>query len=237
MAKGLFGMGGGQPRTTTNGSPGGIRPMPRPVPGAEAGAGQRGQGPLAGYLGPQGSERRADMAMEFLKAAMSSAGQSGSPVLQLLTPLVGGVIGARTEKLRDDRRAADANAMTESILGPNGLSPAAKRAAEVMNNENAPEYLRAIAKKQFDAAMAGQGAPAPARAGGGGGGGAAPAGGKPVKHTYVQRGADGIIRGYNPVTRQMEVIPNADAPAPGAPDPADPLGLRTPTQADPLDMP
>lgn len=239
MAKGLFGMGGGQPRTTNNGSPGGIRPMPRPIPGAEAGAGQRGQGPLAGYLGPQGSERRADMAMEFLKAAMSSAGQSGSPILQLLTPLVGGVIGARTEKLREDRRAADANAMTESILGPNGLSPAAKRAAEVMNNENAPEYLRAIAKKQFDAAMAGQGAPAPARAGGGGGGSGGA--GRPPRLTYIARDPDGVVRGYNPATGKREVVPNADAPAaapaPGAPDPADPLGLRTPTQADPLDMP
>lgn len=251
MAKGLFGMGGGAPRMTNNGSPGGIRPMPRPAAGAEAAAGQPRNGPLASYLGPQGSETRADMAMEFLKAAMAAAPGSGSPALQFLTPLLGGMIGARTEKLREDRKAAEVSAMTDSILGPNGMSPAAKRALDVMNNENAPDYLRAIAKKQFDAAMSQTGGAAPRRSSGGGsGGGAAPSGGKPAARPrvygapfeingqlYQRDGFGNAVPMVGPDGQPVPAKGSGGAVPGGGASADDPLGLRTPTQDNPLELP
>lgn len=249
MAKALFGGAGGAPRTTMNGSPGGVRPMPRPVAGAAPPAQQGGI--LAQFLGPQGSDDRTDMALQFLKAAMSSAPDSGSGALQFLAPILSGVIGARATKLNDDKKAAEVTGMTESLLGPNGMTPQAKRALEIMNNENAPDYLRALAKKQFESATVPiDSAPARRRSGGGSGGGtgAAPAtGGGSSTRVY---GAPFDING---VLHQRDAYGNAvpmkgpdgkPVPAPGkggasaAAPVDDPLGYRTnPTEENPLEMP
>lgn len=247
MAKALFGMGGGAPRMTSNGSPGGVRPMPRPAAGVAAAAGAGGNRPLSDYLGPRGSDLRTDMALEMLKAAMASAQGTNSPVLQFLTPVIGSMMGARAERLRSDARAAEVSAMTESVLGPNGMSPAAKRALDVMNNENAPDYLRAIAKKQFDAAMVPIDS-APVRRGGSGG--AAPPADKPAPRPRVYGSPfelNGILHqrdAYGNAVPMLgpdgQPVPAKRSPAavpPGAASPDDPLGLRTPAPDNPLELP
>jgi hypothetical protein len=165
MAKFGFGQGGAAPLTTNNGSPGGIRPMPRPDNlGQPAPAG----GAMSGFLGPKGSEARYDMAMQLLASAMSSAQGSNSPLLSFLAPIATSVIGARAEKVRDDARASEVSAMTESILGPNGLNTEARKALEIMNNPDAPDYLKSMARSRFDAATKPASAPARRRSGGGG---------------------------------------------------------------------
>lgn len=194
---------------------------------------------------------RTDMALEMLKAAMAAAPGSGSPILQLLAPLAGSMIGARAEKLRGDARAAEVSAMTETVLGPNGMSPQAQRYLDVMNNENAPDYLRAIAKKQFEATMIPVDSAAPRRSRGSGGGtSAAPGGGKPASRPRVY-GAPFEING---VMYQRDGYGNAVAmvgpdgqPVPakgggaavpgGGPAADDPLGLRTAPLDNPLDLP
>ena len=149
MAKFGFGQGAGAipaPQTPMATSP---FPMPRPD--------SRGQpqppAPAAGgFFGPKGSQARYDMAMELLSQAMSSAQGSSSPLLSFLAPMATAAIGARATKLHDDNRAGEVTAMTESVLGTNGLNPAAKAALDVLNNPDAPDYLKSIAKSRFDAA-------------------------------------------------------------------------------------
>lgn len=271
MAKGLFGMGGGAPRTTNNGSPGGVRPMPRPVAGAEPAAGAQ-PGFLGRFLGPQsaaGMERRTDMAMEMLRAAMSSAGSSGSPALQFLTPILSSVIGSSLATKNDQAKASQASAMTDSVLGPNGMSPAAKRALDVMNNPNSPDFLRRSAEKflQNLAKDNFENGPVPidsasprpaARSTGGANGAATPApaesaAGVPAPKTRVfgtpfeingflyQRDAYGNavpMRGPDGQNVPVTGGKSSSRPAePAAPAADDPLGLRTPPAANPLELP
>lgn len=161
MAKIGLGMGGGAPRTTNSGSPGGIMPMPRPQGLGQPAASGAGDG---GFFGPKGSEARYDMVMQLLSSAMSSAQGSNSPLLAFLAPLATSAIGARATKIHDDARASEVSQMTEGFLGPNGMNTEAQRALEVLNNPNAPDYLKSIAKTRFDAAM--KPASAPHRSGG-----------------------------------------------------------------------
>lgn len=138
-----------------------VRPMPNPrlnpavTPMAAPATG--------GFLGPKGSEFRYDMATQLIGQAMAGAQSSGNPLAAFLAPIAGSVIGARATKQREEAKAAEAASMTEALLGPAGMSPDARRALEVLQNENAPDYLQALAQKQFAAAMA------PATGGGGGG--------------------------------------------------------------------
>lgn len=226
MAKAFGGMGGRAapaPMTTTNGSPGGIRPMPRPagLGGIEVDRSGPKQGFLAGQFGPQGSSTRYEMAMELVKAAMSGAAGSNSPALAFLAPIIGSAVGAKASKLRDDAVASEQDAMTEALLGGN-LNPQAQQALEVLNNPNAPDYLKQIAATMFkkNAVPVGQmAAPARRSSGGsrrssGGGGGA-----KPTRLTYISRDPDGVVRGYNAATGKREPIGNSDA-APAAAQPA-----------------
>lgn len=230
MAKAFGGMGMGAaaaPRMTTNGSPGGIRPMPRPanLGGIETERAPARQGGfLAQQFGPQGSEHRYEMAMEMLKAAMTGAAGSNSPALAFLTPLLGSAIGAKATDMRDKYVGDQQRQMTEGLLG-GPLNPQAQQAMEVLNNPDAPDYLRQIAATMFkqNAVPVGGVAPSSRRSSGGGGGrgsgGGRPSGGgsKPTRLTYIMRDPDGIIRGYNPATGKREVVQNADAPPVAAP--------------------
>lgn len=229
MAKFGFGMGAGAPRTTNNGSPGGIRPMPRPAdlgqPAAAAGGG------LGAFLGPKGSEARYDMAMQLLASAMSSAQGANSPLLSFIAPIATSVIGARATKVRDDARASEVSAMTESILGPNGLNAEAQNALEILNNPDAPDYLKAMAKSRFDAATKPAASAAPRRRSGGGGGAKTP-------RLYGEYEIGGVLHGR---TSDGRMVPYLDAEGKpvtakgganvAAPNPTDPLGLKS---TDPL---
>ncbi|MBK8772888.1 MAG: hypothetical protein IPM06_20995 [Rhizobiales bacterium] len=105
------------------------------------------------------------MTMKFLEMAMQSAQGSTNPFISALTPIASALVGARNEKIRGDARDAEVSGMTDALLGPGGMSPDAKQALDILNNENAPSYLKAIAQKKFDAAMA------PIMGAGGGSGG------------------------------------------------------------------
>lgn len=229
MAKFGFGMGAGAPRTTNNGSPGGIRPMPRPAnlgqPAAAAGGG------MGGFLGPKGSEARYDMAMQLLASAMGSAQGSGSPLLSFIAPIATSVIGARATKVRDDARASEVSAMTESILGPNGMNAEAQEALAIMNNPDAPDFLKSMAKSRFDAATKPTSAAAPRKRSSGGGGGSA--------RLYGEYDIGGVLHGRTSDGRMVPYIgpdgkpltKGASSPAAPAQDPADPLNLKA---TDPL---
>ena len=216
---------------------GATRPMPRP-PGLGGldvqSVPQKQQGGfLAQKFGPQGSEGRYEAAMQLLQAAMSGAAGSNSPALAFLTPLIGSAIGARATKLNEDYTASEASSMTEGLLG-GPLSAEAQQAMDVLNNPNAPDYLKQIASSMFkDSVKFGGVAPRPSGRSGSGGKPRASGGGspRPQKLTYIMRDLDGITRGYNAATGKREVIQNADAPEPlaaaaappaAAPMPADP---------------
>lgn len=138
---------------------GGASPMTQPQPASPTAQGG------GGFFGPRGSQQRYDMTMQMISQAMNSAQGTNSPVLAFLAPLASAAIGARATKLREDEKARNVSAMTESILGPNGMSPRAKSALDVMNNPDAPDYLESIAESMFKAEMK----PQQASSGGGGG--------------------------------------------------------------------
>lgn len=240
MAKAFGGMAAPtMAAVTANGSPGGIRPMARPagLGGVETAQAKPQGGFLAQQFGAQGSDTRYNTAMQMLQSAMSGAQGTTNPALAFLAPLLGGVIGAKVQGQRDGYLSQQQDQMTRGLLGDN-LNPQAQQALGVLNNPNAPDYLKAIAQTMFkdNAVPVGQMA-APARRSGGGASNSGTRGGeRPQKLTYISRDPDGVVRGYNARTGKREVVPNADAPAPtpaAAPSlpplPPDPVIPRDPS--------
>lgn len=239
MAKQFGGLGGVfKPAAPAAGGPMASSPRPMARPGSGMGLGgvevqsSRPQGGfLAQRLGPQGSDARYEMAMQLLQSAMSSAAGSNSPAMAFLTPILGSVIGARVEKLRGEYLDETQGGMAEAMLG-RPLSVEAQQALDVMNDPNAPDYLKDIARTMFkdSAVPVGQMAK-PARRSSGGG-----AAKRPARLTYITKDADGVYRGYNPATGKREVVPNADAAPSGgstfAPDA--PLPSTPPLPPDPV---
>lgn len=174
---------------------GGASPMTQPQPASPTAQGG------GGFFGPRGSQQRYDMTMQMISQAMNSAQGTNSPVLAFLAPLASAAIGARATKLREDEKAKSVSAMTESILGPNGMSPRAKSALEVMNNPDAPDYLESIAESMFKAEMKPQQS---------GGGGAKPRStpASTKKRIYGEYSIDGYLYGRD-ATGQM--VPYLDA--------------------------
>lgn len=236
MAKPFGGLGGraaAAPMMTNNGSPGGVRPMPRPagLGGVEVEAAPKPAGGfLAQQFGPQGSDARYEMAMQMLQSAMSGAAGSNSPALAFLAPIIGSVTSAKLAGQREQYVGSEAQKMTEGLLGGQ-LNPQAQQALDVLNNPNAPDYLKQIASTMFkqNAVPFGQTAPSGKRSSGGSrrssGGGASS---RPQKLTYISRDPDGVVRGYNAATGKREVVENADA-APAAAQPVAPALPPPPT--------
>lgn len=217
MAKAFGGLGA--QRMTANPIPGSTPPPPRPagLGGVEV---QQATKPKGGFLaqqfGPQGSDARYEMAMTLLKSAMSSAAGSNSPVLAFLTPILGAAMGTKLEKQRGDYLAQEQNSMAEAMLG-GPLNPQAQQAMSVLDNPDAPAYLKDIARTMLKNSTVPVGQMAkPARRSSGGG---APRSPRPARLTYIKTDPDGITRGYNADTGKREVVPNADA-APPPPIPA-----------------
>jgi hypothetical protein len=222
MPKAFGGMrGNAAPIPATNGTPGGIRPRPRPegLGGVEV---EQQPGFLARQFGAQGSDARYEMAMQMLQAAMAGAQGSNSPALAFLAPIIGATTGAKLEQQRSQYLGGQAEQMTTGLLG-GPLNPQAQQALEVLNNPNAPDYLKQIASTMFKQNAVPVGQMAPRSSGGGGqrrssGGGSKGGGGggsKPVRYTYITRDPDGVVRGFNPQTGMREPIKNSDAaPAP-----------------------
>lgn len=236
MAK-MFGSSAA-PAVTANGSPGGIRPMPRPagMGGIEVERAPQQQGGfLARQFGPQGSDTRYEMAMQLLQSAMSGAQGSNSPVMAFLAPLLGSAIGAKVSKQRDDYVGAQQQEMTEGLLG-GPLSPQAQQALDVLNNPDAPSHLKTIAAAMFkqNAVPVGQ-MEKPARRSSGPGRLVGEYNINGVIHGRDRNGvlhpyktADGQHAGQSPAARPATVTPAA-APAPALPaPPPDPVMPRDP---------
>ncbi len=203
-------MMGSSPRPVAN---------PRLNPAAPAAPGGGG----GGLFPNMPIQQRYDMAMELLKNGMAMGANSGSPLAAFLAPLAGAAIGGAIE----NKRAKEVGAQNDSLMSamiPGGLPPEVQKLAEVVDDPNAPGYMKTIAKARLDEALK---AYMPGAGGGGGGGGSKGGtsrkgggsgkgkgnagsggkskGGEALFDSYV--GADGIIRGR---TRDGRMLPYVD---------------------------
>lgn len=183
--------------------------------------------PMAATAGPARAAmtpQRLEMIQALLSGAVQSAGQSGSPILAGLAPILGAVIGNSATKRYEEGEATRSQDMLRSVLGDRADDPQLQGILSVLNDDAAPGYLKEIARKQFEATVGSGGDSGGARRSSGGsrrssgGGGSA----RPTRLTYIKTDADGITRGYNPATGKREVVPNADAPAAATPAAAAP---------------
>lgn len=149
MAK--FGMGGGMP--AMGGAPmTSPRPMARPEAAGMAGGGFLPSGNGGGGLfGNIDAQSRYDMTMAMLQNGMTAAQSSGSPVAAFLAPLAGAMIGGRATSNLADAKASATDGLAESMLG--GRSPEVQQYADVLENPNAPDYLKSIAKTRLEDAL------------------------------------------------------------------------------------
>lgn len=167
-------VGGGAPMASP-------RPMPRPAMGAAPQGG--GSGGLFANLDPQ---TRYDMTMGLLQQGMAAAQSSGSPLAAFLAPMAGAVIGGRAASRLDEAKASETDALTSSMLG--NVPPDAAKYMDVLNNPNAPDYLKSIAKSRLEEAMK------PSAAGGSKGGGRSSSrGGRPSGSGPRPRSTDALL--------------------------------------------
>lgn len=187
------------------------------VPPTQPGAAQPGI--LASMFGEQGTTPRYEATMQLLAQAMSGAQGSNNPVLALLAPIASAAIGSRAEKLHSDNQAKVATEMAGGLLGARAQTPQVQQALSVLQNPDAPDYLKSIATTMLKGSSP---------IGGGGRRRSSGGGTRPSKLTYIRMDEDGVVRGYNPATGQREVVPNADATETPdfLADPNDPLGMR-----------
>jgi hypothetical protein len=78
---------------------------------------RRGEG---GILPERGSRSQRDTVLALLGGGMQSVGQSGSPLLAALTPLLAGAVGTRTEGLFNTAQAGRDQAAIDRLLGAMG---------------------------------------------------------------------------------------------------------------------
>ena len=176
------------------------RPMPRPPMGpggvAQPAAPQAPQ--RQGMFPNMSSQQRYDMAMEMLKSGMQMGANSGSPLAAFLSPLAGAAIGGSITNKYEASKDKDQDAMVSALM-PQGMSAKAGELIGIMENENTPDYLKAMAKDQLTAALK------PAGTGGGksssggkrsGRGNSSGGGAKSSINIYGEYvGEDGIVRG------------------------------------------
>lgn len=243
MAKnGLF--GGGMAPAAPRALP--MASSPRPMPNPGMAAPQQGGGLLSGLFGAGGMggsgggntggglfgsldpQTRYDMTMELLKAGMSQAGASGSPLAAFVAPLAGAMIGGRAASNLQTAKDSAVDDLTASMLG--GLPPEAAKYTDILENDLAPDYLKSAAKKRLEDLLA----PPKAAKGGKGGGGrrSAPkgaagttAGGVPLYGETI--GPDGALYGR---TKDGRVLPYAGPDGQpfkpkGKSESVDPLGM------------
>lgn len=106
-----------------------------------------------GFFGAPGSQQRYDMTMQMVQNAMAQSQGTNSPLLAFLAPIASAAIGARATKKYEDARAAEATSQTEALLGPVASSPKTKAALDVLNDPDAPDYLKSIAATMVKGAV------------------------------------------------------------------------------------
>lgn len=146
---------GSTPETTYNAGPRAPRdsliPQARPDPFVVNGPKESGQrGSMGGFFPEQGSKERHDLVQQLVMAGMQSA-QQGSPLANLLAPLVGTAVLGRSMKKRGDKSKAEQGAMADQLLGAAQKDPRVKGYMDVLNNPDAPDYMKSIAKSKLEA--------------------------------------------------------------------------------------
>lgn len=168
----MFGKGarpGGAPMTSP-------RPMPNPATSGMVMPQQASAGGGGGMFPGLSPQKRYDMAMEMLRSGMAAASGTSNPLLAFLAPMAGAVIGGGIQSRADKAAAADSDAMNQTLLGSMASDPRAKGYLDILNNPDAPDYAKSIAKDALAKIMAPPAAP-------GGSGGAARRSGRPPANT------------------------------------------------------
>jgi hypothetical protein len=136
------------PKALFGGRNAGVMPAGGTVP--KGGANAESGGGMFQNLSP---DARFEIIQTMLGNAAQGAQGAGNPVLSFLTPVLSSVVGAKAAERRDTARAEQVSKMTETLLGPGGLPPQARAAADILGNEAAPDYLRSIAESMFKNAV------------------------------------------------------------------------------------
>ena len=102
-------------------------------------------------LSPQ---KRYDMAMQLLQQGMASATGSGNPLLAFLSPMAGAVIGGNLQGKADAAEASSLGDINQTLLGTMAGDPRAQGLLDILNNPDAPDYARSMAKDQLTKLMA-----------------------------------------------------------------------------------
>lgn len=123
------------------------------------GGGIFSRGP-GGILPERGSQAQMDIVGALMQSAMSGAQNSGSPLLALLAPMIGGAVTSRTQGLYDQGQKDRAATSTQKLLELMGNDPRVAGVLEIMNDQGAPDHVKSLAASLI------------ARRGGGGKGGA-----------------------------------------------------------------
>lgn len=169
MAKMGGGLGGGVGMT---------RPMPNPRLNAPTAAPPAPARP--GLFANIPIQKRFDMAMDLLKNGMQMGAESGSPLMAFLSPLAGAAIGGGIENKRARLMGEQEDELMAAMM-PGANSEEVQRLADIVNNPDAPDYLKSIAQAKLDAAIA----PYTAKPGSGGSSGGSGKGSKKPTSTDV----------------------------------------------------
>lgn len=228
-------------------APGGGAPMTSPRPMANPGMATMGTPPIrpesgGGMFPGLSPQKRYDMAMELLQQGMASASGSGNPLLSFISPFAGAVIGGNLQGKADAAASAGADEMNQTLLGTMAGDPRARGYLDILNNPDAPDYARSMAKDGLTKLMA---PPKPAGRAGGSGGtrarfpGRAPGNTDALLSTMFYRAMDPESDGGETVTpgeqAKMETLKNMRSRSSSvdysygnteAPADDDPLGIR-----------
>jgi len=104
---------------------------------------------LQGMFPDQGSKARYDMVMNLVQAGMRGAQGSNSPIANFLAPIAGAVIGGRATKNYNAGRAKSASEMASSILGGAANNPQVQSYMAILNDPQAPGYMKALAQAKM----------------------------------------------------------------------------------------
>jgi len=103
-----------------------------------------------GILPERGSQAQYDLVSGLLQSGMGAAQQSGSPLLALLAPMLGGAIGNRTQSLYDQAQQERSSASTDQLLSLMGGGNAqASALMGILGDQDAPDHVQSIARSML----------------------------------------------------------------------------------------
>lgn len=108
-------------------------------------------GRIESFLPERGSQEQHDMIMQLVQAGMSNAQASGSPLANFLAPLAGSLIAGRATRKLNDAKSERSSKMISAVLGDVAENPQVIGHIDVLNDPDAPAYLKGIAKSRLDA--------------------------------------------------------------------------------------